>query len=112
MSNARARPTKVRIFGRNYSITYVPPSDLSAANLGLCDARTQRIYCEDGQLPVEEVDTVLHEIFHAIRHTMQLPIDPETEELVVAALATGLVGVLQDNPKFAQWLITQRDITT
>lgn len=107
-TKATPRPTQVRIFGRTYSITYVPQSDLSNTNLGLTDHATHRIYAEDNQPPVEEVDTVLHEVFHAIRATMRVHIDPESEETMVLALATGLVGVLQDNPEFAKWLVQER----
>lgn len=102
------RPSAVRILGRTYSISYVPPSPLQNNNLGLCDNLNQDLYAEDSQTPIEEADSILHEVLHAIRYSMKVDIDPDTEELVVSALATGLLGVLQDNPEFAQWLIADK----
>lgn len=102
------RPDAIRIFGRTFSISYVPPSPLSNASVGLCDGYSQAIHIEDGQPPFEETDSVLHEVLHAIRYAMKLDLAPETEERVVAAFASGLAGVLQDNPEFAQWLIEAR----
>lgn len=99
------RPTSVRIFGRPYSITYVPRNDPTFDQLGLTDPDSHRIWCADGQPEVEEEDTVVHEIFHAIRATMRTQVDPEVEETMVGILATGLVGVLRDNPEFAKWLL-------
>lgn len=103
------RPDSIRIFGRTYSITYVPAADPTFPSLGLTDADSHRIWCADGQPAVEEADTVVHEIFHAIRATMRAEVDPAVEETMVGILATGIVGVLQDNPEFAKWLIEGRN---
>jgi len=57
-----------------------------------------------GLSPFETRDTVLHEIFHAILFSQGREYGGEVEELFVRALATGLTGVLQDNPDLANWL--------
>jgi hypothetical protein len=58
-----------------------------------------------GQPAFATRDTVLHELMHAILaqagHSRG---GDEVEEALVGPLATGLVGVLQDNPEFAHWL--------
>lgn len=102
------RPSRVRILGRSYSITYVPPSPLSNAYLGLCDSNAHTITVEDFCAPMELADTVFHETLHGICSSMRLGLDRDTEEKVVSALATGILGVLQDNPEYARWLIEQR----
>jgi hypothetical protein len=99
------RPEAVRIFGRTYSIRYHRPSPLINNALGLSDTASQIIDIQDYQTPLEEADTVLHETLHGIAASMRLGLDRETEEKVVCAFATGLVGVFQDNPDFAKWLI-------
>lgn len=53
-------------------------------------------------------DTLLHELMHAIRSTQGREYGGEVEEDYVRSLATGLIGVFDDNPEFAQWLITKR----
>lgn len=103
------RPESVRILGRTYSITYFTHNVLNQSYLGMCDHHTHTIHAADNQPAVEEADTLLHEVFHAIRQSMRVTIDPDTEELLVTALATGLIGVLQDNPAFAAWLIADRN---
>ncbi|QSI31481.1 hypothetical protein GNX71_18610 [Variovorax sp. RKNM96] len=51
-------------------------------------------------------DTIVHEVFHAIRHTQGRENGGAVEEDYVRSLATGLIGVIQDNPAFAKWLLT------
>lgn len=58
----------------------------------------------DGQTPFDEVDSVIHELFHAILYSQGRTEDEIMEEHFVRALATGLTGVLFENPRFAQWL--------
>lgn len=53
-------------------------------------------------------DTILHELLHAIRSTQGREYGGEIEEDYVRSLATGLVGVFDDNPEFAHWLITKQ----
>lgn len=94
--------------GREYEIVYVRPTPLNSTYMGLCDNARQVIYVEDYQTPVEEADTVLHEVLHAIRNMARLEIDPDVEEKMVSTLATGLLGVLHENPEFASWVISKR----
>jgi hypothetical protein len=99
----------VKILGREYTITYVSPSPLNTAYMGLCDNSRQLIYIEDYQTQVEEADTVLHEVIHAIRNMARLDIPADLEEQMVATTATGLISVFHDNPEFAQWVTARRD---
>ncbi|BAJ51835.1 hypothetical protein CJ97_gp47 [Ralstonia phage RSB2] len=52
--------------------------------------------------PVEEADTLIHEVLHAIIASAGLTV-PE-EEPIVRALASNLTGVLADNPTFRRHL--------
>ena len=71
----------------------------------------ETIHIADGQRGPQLADTILHELLHAIYATFSLKDDDE-EERIVSALATGLVGVLRDNPDFARWLIDESSSTT
>lgn len=99
-----SRPKVIRVFGKNFDVVTNPkgitPSDAS----GFLLYNNQLVVLSEGLTPSEEADTLLHEITHAIDFTMGL----ELSERQVTQLATGLYGVLQDNPEFAQWLIERR----
>jgi hypothetical protein len=58
--------------------------------------------------PIDKRDTILHELMHAIRSTQGREYGGEVEEDYVRSLATGLIGVFDDNPEFAKWLITHK----
>lgn len=97
------RPSSLRINGRDVPVRYVSQKKLP-------DALGEFHY--DGHILIrtklthgETVDTVLHEAMHAILHYAGVEPCP-AEEKYVRALASGLVGVLNDNPDFAQWLIS------
>lgn len=101
MSRARKskRPESVRILGRDFSVTY----DLDNGNYGRCDQMMCEIEVMDGLPPVEERDTVLHEIMHGVWDKMDIG-NHRVEEHVIRKMATGLIQVLQDNPGLAAYL--------
>jgi len=70
----------------------------------------ETIHIADGQRGPQLADTILHELLHAIYATFGLK-DEDEEERIVSALATGLVGVLRDNPNFARWLTDEASST-
>jgi hypothetical protein len=71
---------------------------------GQCHYAKATLDIRQGQTPIDEVDTALHEVFHAILFCQGREFGGETEELYVRALATGLTATLKDNPEFAEWL--------
>lgn len=72
--------------------------------LGLSEAAVRRISIAPGQARLDELDTVLHELFHSILRSQGRPYDEAPEELYVGALATGLVGALRDNPTLLRYI--------
>lgn len=79
-------------------------SDAMEGAAGLCFFDRHLIQVAPGQRPIEETDTVLHEVFHALLYCQGREYAGRTEETFVRALATGFTGLLQDNPEFLQWL--------
>lgn len=73
---------------------------------GLCHFQQALIDVQTGQHPVDTIDTVLHEVMHAIRYCQGREYEGAVEEEWVRSLATGLVSTLKDNPEFASWLLT------
>lgn len=97
-------PRTIRIFGRTYTINIERANGLGQDRIGSCDNINQIITADALQSPIEKADTILHEVLHAIVWTMKIQIEGDQEEAVVSALATGLLGVFQDNPEFVRFL--------
>lgn len=91
----------------------VGPHDIRFATLGAAEARKNygtfvpaeqeiRLHQEyaSGSMAV---DTVLHELVHAIFAVGTVQVE-QGEEHVVSALATYLAQIVRDNPEFVTWL--------
>lgn len=101
------RPTKVRVNGAEFKIKYRKFAESEKA-LGLCRYKEARLEIATGQTQFDTKDTVLHEILHAILskqgHSGRC-FENALEEKYVNPIATGVIGILQDNPELARWLI-------
>lgn len=92
-----ALPNTVNVIGRQYTICY----DKSLEELlGQCNPDTLAIIIKPGQQLAIEVDTVLHEVVHAIDIGMQLSMS----ERQVYCITAGLIAVLKSNPQFLDYL--------
>ena len=72
--------------------------------VGFCDNADLSILVESSQPLVEQQDTLLHEVLHAIAYQGGLTLPPAAEEKVVRLLATGLIATFADNPQFYAYL--------
>lgn len=97
-------PARLRILGRTYAIVPLPDD---SENLGEALVDKGQLAIRGGQDKFSLQDTVLHETMHAIRHQQGHAYGDEVEEDYIRSLATGLLGVLHDNPSFAKWLISR-----
>ena len=82
-------PKSLKIFGQKFKVKVTNLNGF----LGLCDRSTSTIYIEVDQTTEEKWHTLLHEIGHAIigRVGITQAISPEIEEVIVEALASGLM---------------------
>lgn len=103
MKHLKLRPNSVRVMGRIYLIEYLPSNTLGTECVGLCDHRKLLISIMDGQHPVEEADTLLHEVMHAVFFAMSIAEGGADEEQVVRRMATGLMSIFMDNPAFLKY---------
>ena len=104
MKHVKLRPRIIKVLGRAYVISYEPALNLGATSVGLCDNSNLVIHVLDGQHPVEEYDTLIHELLHAIWFIMAIDHGGLDEESVVRRLASGLTGVFLDNPELLTYL--------
>lgn len=89
--------TPLKIIGKTYSFQVVDKVD-EEDSLGECHDVLQRILVRSGQKPDQLMDTILHEVVHAIDYQMHLGMT----ERQVHAVAAGLTAVFLDNPKFSE----------
>jgi hypothetical protein len=87
----------VKILGKTYSLQIVDKVD-EQDSLGECNDSLQRILVKSGQKPDQAMDTVIHEITHAIDYQMHLGLS----ERQVHCVAAGLTAVLLENPNLSQ----------
>lgn len=109
MKHVKLRPRTIKVLGRTYVVSYEPSLNLGVPNVGLCDNANMVLHILDGQHPVEEADTVLHELLHAIWFIMSIDQGGVDEEAVVGRLASGLIGVFLDNPELLVYLKSIRN---
>ncbi|MBT2321271.1 hypothetical protein J7E62_02720 [Variovorax paradoxus] len=65
-----------------------------------------RIYLHDGMLLQAAVNTVIHEVSHAINWVYGVT-DDSTEEQFVTQNSNGLVEVWMRNPRLLNWIVKQ-----
>lgn len=104
MKHVKLRPRTIKVLGRTYVCSYEPALNLGVTTVGQCDNSNMILHILDGQHPVEEADTMLHELLHAIWFIMSIDQGGVEEEAVVRRLASGLIGVFLDNPDLLVYL--------
>lgn len=90
--------------GRQYGVNWEAPNLLGATAVGFCVNSKLEIVVQKDLHPVEELDTLLHEIFHAIWFQMSINEHPLEEEVVVRKMAGGLTQVLMDNEHLQDYI--------
>jgi uncharacterized protein YpuA (DUF1002 family) len=87
----------LKIVGKTYTLSLVDQVD-DQDSLGECNDVLQRILVKSGQKPDQLMDTILHEVVHAVDYQMHLGLT----ERQVHAVAAGLTAVFLDNPDFCK----------
>jgi hypothetical protein len=90
-------PTKISILSKVYRVDRQD----KAENQGLCLNQQLVIAIQTGNALGQEQDTVLHEVLHAVDYAMQTKMN----ERQIAAIATGLLSVLKENPSLVEYLL-------
>lgn len=59
---------------------------------------------------VNNANTLLHEVLHAVVYTQGMDLSDDMEETVVNALSNGLTQVIRDNPQFIHYILDQLEM--
>ena len=94
------------ILGTEYSVFFYDKSIPGADDerWGECNKHDHTISVRYSIDPIAHVDTLLHELFHAIYHEYYIAEEGEEEEQVVSKLASGMAKVLTANPELYKWI--------
>jgi hypothetical protein len=100
-------PKKVKI---GYSIFDIDSRDEAWKEknraVGMCKVDKSLIEYYNAQSEPEIVNTILHEILHAIVYVFDIDFDnAKKEECLVTKMANGLHTLLLDNPELLKWLL-------
>ena len=87
----------LKIVGKKYKLIYDAKMQ---DDCGECDNNKQSITLKKEMPSDLELDTIIHEVTHAIDYQMNL----EMSERQVHGVGAGLAAVLIDNPKFIDYL--------
>lgn len=93
-------PKTIRLLGKDIAVTQEKPADTDDDDLGSWNDISLLVYVKPDQLPIEEIDTLVHEAIHGISYIMDL----DLEERQVRLLGSALTALLQDNPEFAAFI--------
>lgn len=100
MRYLKTLPSHIRVGISDYEIVIVRPSE----NWGRCSTTGNWIELgEDQGSGVRAVETLIHEITHAIYHAYVVK-DGDDEERTVTTLARGWAQVYYDNPDLLRWM--------
>lgn len=98
-------PTAVKVGYQRYRIDLMSEEERrnSGGKLGSCDHLRSVIKLSDHLAGPEAVNTLLHEVMHAIWWVWSIG-EETAEERGVTNITNGLCCVIADNPDFCKWL--------
>ena len=91
-------PPYVDVIGKPYAITVTVRGE---GDYGECFSDQCRIEIADYQCLLQQRDTLLHEVMHAVDHELHCGMT----EPQIRRMATGLLALLRDNPALVAFLV-------
>ena len=104
MKTQKKLPDTIRVGYQDIKITAVDMGD----DYGRYNSQTARIDYDPDRNKREVVNTIIHEVLHAISHTQGLRVitfkNEELEENIINSFANGFTQVFLDNPALLDWI--------
>jgi len=79
-------------------------SDSGDDCLGVVDDESNHMWIRKEQAPIEECDTLIHELMHIFWHTGTFRLPDDMEESTCRNFAPKFVRHIQDNPEFWEYI--------
>lgn len=104
-------PTNIKIGSYNYKVKPIFDNEWNRSheNYGLCQNQDSVISVFITGNDSIDVDTLWHEVKHAIWFFMGLEEKEDDEEKIVSKLTAGELMVLKDNPELCEFLMNHVD---
>jgi hypothetical protein len=102
MKEPTETPTKLiglKVFGMHYDIVWAP-AQLIPDRFGHSDEENQEIVLRNNLRGVQCLDTLLHELIHAVSNASGV----EISELQTHVTAMGLSSIIAQNPELLEWI--------
>lgn len=98
---------ELKVAWGNYKINHLTHKDAGKRLIrGEFHAEESEIDYDTGLSDQEKVNTILHELGHAIVHTFGIKFkDDDQEEEIVNSMASGYMTVFRDNPALVKWIV-------
>lgn len=97
----RRAPTKLKILGKTFDVSYVEPCGLSCEADGIIRHSDQVIKANKECHPERQKEVILHELVHAIDRITVLNLGEDN----TIRLSNALYAVLRGNPKLVKWVM-------
>ena len=99
-------PKRLRIGPYDWTVGFITQSEqFGNGNMGICEPSQQRIRIQEKPPSTHSaVDTMLHEISHAIFTAYHLRADHDSEERIVSVFGSAWVQIYRDNPILLAWI--------
>ncbi len=100
-------PKKIKIGYADFNISFFnkPPKDGFVSNMGETWVQGHNIRINENQNYEECVNTIIHEILHAISYMWYINFKTDSEEeRIVSMFANALTTVFKDNPELIDWI--------
>lgn len=105
MTPAAQLPESLRVGAFDFKIVeFTPMGAASARRYGEFSAMEGLIRIDPQAGRIKTLDTLLHELLHAIYWTWNIH-DTDDEERTVASMSTGLTQVIRDNPDLLRFIL-------
>lgn len=96
-------PSKIKIWSHDFSLAK-KEHVLDGEAIGAINCTRQEIFLRDNLKPSQEVETLIHELMHAINYYTNVIPDKQEEEKIVDTLTAGLTSILKDNVKLIDYI--------
>lgn len=97
-------PKSIRVGAHDIHVSEMSQQESQGArHFGLFAPTASKIKVATHTAPIHVLDTMLHEVIHAIWWDRIFSNDA-TEENAVSAISAGMTQVLRDNPKLRKWI--------
>lgn len=105
-----APPSVVKIGYQDFTLLFEELNIDNASQYGITHTVHSNIRVTNMGNAIEKVNTLIHELLHAVFHTQGIKLEGDAEERIVNSTANGLTALIRDNPKLVHYILDQLEM--